>query len=352
MTSPSTGTTDLVTGAFGFTGRYLTQRLHDRGHRVRTLTNHPPAVGPDNSPDAVRSDAENPPDAVRTVEVMPYRFDEPAALLRAFEGVDTFYNTYWVRYSPAAFWAGTAGSGTTYDQAVAHTEAMFRAARSAGVRRIVHVSITNPDPDSFDEYYRGKARLARSLAELGVPYVIVRPSVVFGPDDILINNIAHLLRRFHVFAIPGDGRYRLRPVHVDDLAALCVELGTQADGDGITVDAVGPETFSFEELVGTLAQVCGVRWYPVHLPVPIVGVLLRGLSLLMRDVVLTTDEVRGLMAGLVTTDGPATCPTRLTDYLRENPQVGRRYHSELGRRGRPTARRAGAGLRGIVGAPA
>lgn len=301
---------DLVTGAFGYTGTYLRQRLEAAGHTVRTLTNHAPAG------------------SGHPVQVFPYRFDDEAALTRAFEGVTTFYNTYWVRYAPG---------GTTYPQAVANTEAMFAAARRAGVQRIVHISITNPDPDSFYEYYRGKARLESSLAATGVSHAIVRPAVVFGGRDILVNNIAWLLRRFRVFAVPGDGRYRLRPVHVGDLADLCVRLG--GEREDVVVDAVGPESFTFEELVGTLADATGTRWWPVHLPPTVVAVLLRGLSLLTRDVVLTRDEVDGLMAELVMSHEPTSCPTRLTDYLRENAdRVGRTYQSELARRG-PTPTR-------------
>lgn len=301
---------DLVTGAFGYTGTYLRQRVQAAGHTVRTLTQHAP-TGAD-----------------QTIDVFPYSFDDPVALSRAFEGITTFYNTYWVRYAPG---------GTTYSQAVANSEAMFAAARAAGVERIVHISITNPDPMSFYEYYRGKARLEQVLGESGVSHAIVRPTVIFGGDDILVNNIAWLLRRFHIFAIPGDGRYRLRPVHVDDLADLCVRLG--GERTDVVVDAVGPESFGFEELVGTLAEATGTRWWPVHLPPAVVSLLLRGLSVLARDVVLTRDEIDGLMAELVMSHEPTTCPTRLTDYLRDHADtVGRAYHGELARRG-PAGRR-------------
>lgn len=297
--------TDLVTGAFGYTGSHLRPRLQAAGHTVRTLTGHPPSG------------------ADQAVEVFPYSFDDQAALTGAFEGVTTFYNTYWARYAPG---------GTTYAQAVANTEAMFAAAQAAGVERIVHISITNPDPRSFYEYYRGKARLEQVLGASGMSHAIVRPTVIFGGEDILMNNIAWLLRRFHVFAIPGDGRYRLRPVHVGDLADLCLQLG--GERDDIVIDAVGPESFAFEELVGLLADATGTRWWPVHLPPAVVAVLLRGLSVLTRDVVLTRDEIDGLMAELVMSHAPTSCPTRLTEYLNEHGEtVGRVYQSELARRG-------------------
>jgi len=294
--------TDLVTGAYGYSGTYLRRRLEASGNAVRTLTGHPAA------------DAD--------IEVFPYAFDDPAALEKAFDGVTTFYNTYWTRYEP---------SGTSHLEAVTNTAALLTAAARAGVERVVHLSITNPDADSFYAYYRGKAEVEDLVRDSGMSYAIVRPSVIFGGNDILLNNIAWLLRRFYVFAIPGDGRYRLRPVHVEDLAELCVRLG--AERTDTVVDAVGPESFTFEDLTATIARAIGSPFRPVHLPPALVSVVLRGLSLVTRDVVLTRDEIDGLMAELVMVEGEATCPTRLTTYLSENADViGREYHSELARR--------------------
>lgn len=293
---------DLVTGAYGYSGTYIRRRLESAGHTVRTLTNHP-------APDA-------------DIAVFPLDFDDADGLTEAFDGVTTFYNTYWSRYAPG---------GTSHVEAVANTAALLEAASRAGVSRVVHLSITNPDPASFYTYYRGKAAVEELVRSCGISHAIVRPSVLFGGDDILINNIAWLLRRFPVFAIPGNGRYRLRPVSVEDLADLCVRLGEERTDT--VVDAVGPEAFAFEDLVRTVAEAIGAPFRPVHLPAAAVSVLLRGLSLLTRDVVLTRDEIDGLMAELVMVEGEPTCPTPLTAYLRENAgRVGMRYQSELARR--------------------
>ena len=306
------GQVDVVTGAFGYTGSRISTRLLAAGHRVRTLTNHP---GP-----------------ASDIEVHPYQFHDRDAMIAAMTGATVLYNTYWVRYAPG---------GTTYAAAVANTRRMIEAAVAAGVRRMVHVSITNPSHDSFYEYYRGKAAIEDLVRGSGLSYAIVRPTVIFGAGDILVNNIAWLVRRFHLFAIPGDGRYRVRPVSVEDLADLCVRLGADlpdadlpdADRRGVVVDAVGPETFTFEDLVRTIAAGVGARCLPVHLPPVVVVGILRLLALVTRDVVLTGDEIRGLTAELVSVDGPATCPTRLTDHLAAHPgTIGANYHSELARR--------------------
>lgn len=300
----------MVTGAFGYTGRYLSRRLLDAGRRVRTLTAHPrPAGGLEHQ-----------------VETHPFHFDDPAALEESLHGVDTLYNTYWVRYRHG---------GSTYEDGVRNSRTLIDAARRAGVRRMVHVSITKPRHDSFYAYYRGKAQVEDAVAASGLSYAIVRPTVLFGGDDILVNNIAWLLRHLPVFAVPGDGRYRLRPVAVEDLADLCVRLGRAADD--VTLNAVGPESFTFTELVATVRGAVGSRARLVHAPAPLVSAMLPLLGLLTRDVVLTADELRGLMAEYVHVDGDATCPTRLTEYLAGRGScVGARYQSELARR-RPTA---------------
>jgi NADH dehydrogenase len=301
------GDVDVVTGAFGYTGTYLSERLLASGRQVRTLTAHPrPAVG-----------------AARSIEVRPFHFDDPVALTESLRGVSTLYNTYWVRY---------VHGGTSYRQGIANSRALIEAAARAGVERLVHISITKPSHDSFYPYYRGKAEVEDAVRASGLSYAIVRPTVLFGGDDILINNIAWLVRHFPVFTIPGDGRYRLRPVATADLADLCVRLGVERDN--VIVDAVGPESFAFEDLVAAVARAVGARCRLVHVPPPLVSLLLPALGLIARDVVLTADEIRGLMAEYVNVDGAATCPTRLTDYLAQRGrEVGATYQSELARRG-------------------
>jgi NADH dehydrogenase len=106
------------------------------------------------------------------------------------------------------------------------------------VQRIVHVSITNPSEESPLEYFSGKARLEQALAATAMSYAILRPTVLFGKEDILINNIAWALRRLPVFGVFGDGHYRLQPIYVDDLAQLAVEQG--ANRENVVIDAIGP----------------------------------------------------------------------------------------------------------------
>jgi uncharacterized protein YbjT (DUF2867 family) len=296
---------DLVTGALSYTGRHIATRLLEGGNAVRTLTAHP---------------RRDPALALR-VHVQPYRFDDPVGLARSLEGVTTLYNTYWVRFVHGE---------TRFEHAVAQSRALFTAARRAGVAKVVHVSITNPSLTSDLGYFRGKALVEEALAESGIPYGIVRPTVVFGDGDVLINNIAWLLRHLPLFAIAGDGCYRVRPVHVDDVARVCIEVaGRAAD---VVVDAVGPESFTFNGLVEAVGTAIGHSRPVVHLPVTAVTTLARALGVGLRDALLTRDELAGLMRGLVDSDGPATGSIDLRTWLQENGDtLGRTYASELAR---------------------
>lgn len=199
------------------------------------------------------------------------------------------------------------------------------------MERIVHVSITNPDANSPLEYFSGKARLEEALAGLGVSYAILRPTVLFGEEDILINNIAWMLRRLPVFGVFGDGRYRLQPMYVDDLAELAVLQGARREN--AVVNAIGPETFTYRELVGAIGEAIGKRRPIVSIP-PALGYLAgKVLGWKKGDVVITREEIEGLMAGLLWVDAPPAGKTKLTAWARENAAtLGRNYASELARR--------------------
>jgi len=296
---------DVVTGAFGYTGKYITERLLSMGRGVRTLTGHPNRRNPFGD----------------RVDVARFEFEDRAKLAKSLGGADTLYNTYWVRFPYGAM---------TFETAVRNTETLIGAAGDAGVGRIVHVSITKASEDSPFPYFRGKASLERTIRGSGLSHAIVRPTVIFGREDILINNIAFVLRRFPVFGIPGSGEYRVRPVSVEDVAEVCVAAGQRAENE--IIDAVGPETFTFEELVRLIAATIGSRARIVHVPPAVALAASRLIGYFVKDVLVTRDELEGLMADLVVTDGPATGHRRLSDWLAENAAtVGRRYASEVSR---------------------
>ena len=295
-----------VTGAFGFTGKYIAKRLLNSGVQVRTLTDSPGRKGTRGN----------------NIEVFPYNFDKPEKLTESLRGVSVLYNTYWVRFNYAAF---------KHSVAVENTLRLFEAARKAGVKRIVHTSITTPQKDSRLEYFSGKAVLEKALMASGISYAILRPAVIFGKEDILINNIAWVVRKLPVFGVFGDGQYKLQPIFVDDFAQLAIEQGRSSENR--VIDAIGPETFTYIELVKTISRVLGKKRLIIPVPDGIGYFTGKVIGKLVGDVFITREEIEGLKSNLLYTGSEPTGKTKLTDWLKENKDtVGKKYASEIARR--------------------
>lgn len=292
----SSATCDLVTGAFGNTGAAISARLLDAGHRVRTLT------------------SQRPTDSDGGDDVAAFDWTE---MPRAFDGVATLYNTFWMR-------SGNPGSrGADYSQAVDRSARLLDAAVAAGVERIVHLSVANADDPAAARYpyFAAKARVEALLRATAIPHTIVRPTLIFGGGRGMLEQLAGVLRRLPVMGIAGDGSYRVRPVHVDDIADLAVAGGTASGST--TVDAVGPDRPTFEELVRAVAAALGKRRMFVHLPTPLVIAAGRGLGTLAREDLLTADELRSTMDGLADTDGPATGSISVLEWIATHLGTGR-----------------------------
>ncbi len=296
----------VVTGAFGYSGKYIAHRLLANGQTVSTLTN---SVNRAN-------------DFGGRVGVRPFNFDRPEVLAQSLRGAEVLYNTYWVRFNHKLF---------KHADAVANTLTLFEAAQRAGVKRIVHISITNPAEASPLEYFSGKAKLEKALIASGMSYAILRPTVLFGQEDILINNIAWVLRHLPVFGVFGSGCYQVQPIYVEDLADLAVQCGARQDN--VIIEAIGPETFTYRELVATIGRRIGVRRPIVSVP-PQIGYWTGQLiSSLVGDVIITREEIDGLMANLLYVDAPPAGATQLSEWTSNHAAtLGRRYTSELVRR--------------------
>jgi len=293
-----------VTGAFSYSGKYITKRLLARGEEVVTLTGHA------NRPDPFNG----------KVTTYPLDFDE-AGMTKSLQGVEVLVNTYWVRFDKG---------DNTQPRAVENTRKLVNAAKAAGVKRIVHISIANPSADSHLPYYWGKAANEKTVIESGMSYAILRPTVLVGTEDILINNIAYLLRRFPFFFIPGDGSYGIQPIFVEDLADLAVE-GVYSN-ENYVIDAVGPDSYTFKEFVKLIGERVGVQRQLVSVPPQLALFAARFLSLFVRDVILTPEEVDGLMGNLLVSKEPARARTAFKDWLNTNQKtVGMKYASELSR---------------------
>ncbi len=296
----------VITGASGFIGSAVTERLLPR-HAIRSLTSHPHK---NRFGERVRN--------------ILYDFERPERMDEAFEGADAFVHSYYIRFPHA---------GDTFERAVARAGVLFERARRAGVRRIVHVSVSNADEASDLPYYRNKGRLERLVRESGLEFAILRPALVFGPGDILLNNIAWFLRRAPVFGIFGDGAYRVQPVALDGFGALVAEA-VDSPGSGAITDVAGPADYTYLDMVRLIRAAVGSHAAPIRMPAPLALAASWATGFLVRDVILTRDEARGLTEEYLYSPHPRRVGESLENWL-ERPDVrdylGRSYVSELER---------------------
>ena len=294
--------TSIVTGAFGYIGKYIARHLLEQGEQVATITTHPGKPNPFGD----------------SVNAFFFDFEKPDLLTEHMHGADTLYNTYWVRFEHY---------GASFNQAVRNTATLFACAKGAGIQKIVHISVIHASTSSDLPYYAGKGMQEQALIDCGVPYSIVRPTLVFGDEDILVNNIAWLMRKFPLFPIFGDGQYRVQPIFVEDLAAIAVESASRQGSEAI--DAIGPENYTFEDFVRLIARTLKPREILFHVP-PAMGVILGQLiGLAVDDIILTYEELQGLMTNLLTSNQAPNGSTRFSEWLLDHREsIGAAYSSE------------------------
>lgn len=306
--------TIAITGVLGYSGRYIAAEAARRGWRIIGLTNSGERL-------------PNP----EGYELRPLPWGEKSSE-NSLEGVDVLINTYWVRFTHR----GQGHASFSHAEAVENTKQLFLAAQRAGVKRIVHTSITKPDASSPLPYFRGKAELESALASTGIRHSILRPAVLFGAspqESILINNMAWSLRKLPCVATFGWGSYRLQPIHVQDFAELAMNEATRDEAARI-VQATGPEAYSFRELWRMLAQEIGVHRLILPVPKWLGWSATQALGYMMNDVMLTYDEIKGLSENrLAVEDTPPAGQRSLRAWVQENAStLGITYQSELARR--------------------
>jgi len=299
------GPFDVVTGAFSYTGRFIARRLMAQERRLKTLTNHPRRPGTEDI----------------QAEVAPLQFGDRDALVESLRGADVLYNTYWVRFHHGR---------VRFGDAVANTRVLLGAARDAGVRKVVHISVSNPSEDSELDYYAGKARTERAVRDSGLAWAVVRPTLIFGPGDILLNNIAWLLRRLPIMGIPGRGDYRLQPVAGEDVAEIATWAAEQTDN--VTVDAAGPDIIFYSEMVESIAIAVGRHPRFVYMSPRTTVRATKLLGRFVNDVILNEPELQGLMQELLVSQERPRGTRRLDNWLLSSADtIGRSYASELDR---------------------
>ena len=299
-----------VTGAWSYLGHHITRELLARGTSVVSLSSR---TVPD--PDPFQG----------SVQAKPLVWDV-SELTKSLAGTETLVNTYWVRHDRPPI--GHRGIWTSHAEATRNSCILLNAARAAGVQRVVHISITQPSASSHLTYFRGKALVEEHLVKSGMSYAILRPSCFFGGGDILINNIAWAVRRFPFFLLPRPLGYRIRPMHVADMAQVACNWAERQDN--AIRDACGPDQFGFENLVKFLGQTLVSREPRiVAFPTAVCLRLYQTAGLFIGDTILSRAELEGLAQDLLGSDEEPLGTIKLSEWVAQRTDtLGRSFHPE------------------------
>jgi uncharacterized protein YbjT (DUF2867 family) len=266
-----------VFGGTGFLGRRVVRHLREAGDAVRVASRHPGPVE-DNGVERIVADVHE----ARSVEA-------------AVAGVDDVVNTVSLYVER--------GSETFRSVHVEAAARVASVARRAGVKRLVHLSGIGADPTSASPYIRSRGEGEAAVQAAFPGAVIVRPAVMFAPDDDFLTTILRLLRLLPIYPIFGDGRTKLQPVYVDDVAAAIARVLRQSETPLPIYELAGPHVYSYTELLQTIAREAGLR--PVLMPIPFaLWHALAGVAEILPRPPLTRNQVELMQVDTTASDWP------------------------------------------------
>jgi NADH dehydrogenase len=265
----------LVTGGTGFVGGHVVRALRDAGRRVRVLVRDPGAAG----------ELE-----ALGCEVAEGDMTEPETLGRALDGVACVVHLVAIRQ----------GKDEQFERIMSRgTRDLVDAARGAGVGRFVHMSAlgTNERTKDLVPYYRAKWEMEQTVQGSGLPYVVFRPSFVFGADGGILPTFRRIARLAPVTPITGSGEQRIQPIWVDDVAAYFARAVELEDATNRTFELGGPDVVDWNELWARLKRALGVTRPSIHLPMALMRANALVTERLPGDVPLTRDLLKMMEAG-------------------------------------------------------
>lgn len=235
-----------ITGGTGFVGSHIARRALGAGRRVRLVVRHPQGGS-----ELERAGAE----------VVAGDVQDPTSLREAFAGVEAVVHLVGIIQERGV---------NTFD-AVHHrgTVNVIEAMRSAGVRRLVHMSALGTRSDARSAYHRTKWLGEEAVRASGLDWTIHRPSIVYGKGDGFVTRFAGMIRRSPVLPVPGDGRNRLQPAWVGDVAACFLQSLDLPASVARTYELGGPRAYTLEEVLDLLMEAMGKRRPKVHVPLPL-----------------------------------------------------------------------------------
>ena len=296
-----------VFGGTGFVGRRIVHRLRESGTRVRIVSRHSGRAADDG------------------VEQIVANAHDERSVAAAVAGADGVVNAISLYIEH--------GSDTFHSVHVEAAGKIARAARQAGIRRFVHVSGIGANAASLSPYIRSRGEGEATVQTAFSSAVIVRPAVMFAPDDAFVTTIVRLLRSLPAYPIFGDGRTRLQPVHVDDVAAAIAQILRQEKKPYPVYELAGPRVYSYEELLRTIARIAGLRPVLMRMPFALWDAL-AGLAEMLPGPPLTRSQVELLQIDTTTSENlpgfralgisPRTLEDELEAILRQNkPRISR-----------------------------
>lgn len=266
----------LVTGGTGYVGTHVCRALIARGFLPRLL------VRPG-------SEGRIPKDVRDRCRVSPGDATNREAVTCAAEGTSAIVHLVGIiREFPQR--------GITFEEAhVTATRNAVEAARRWKIDRLVHMSALGARPGGPTGYFDTKGRAEEIVRRSGLRWTIFRPSVIFGPGDRFVNDLAGMIRSAPLVPVPGDGKYRLQPVFAGDVAKGFADAVLRPGAEGKTFEVGGPERFSYGELLEKIAAGIGRRLRTIHVPLSVLRPAVRILERLERFP-LTTDQLEMLLS--------------------------------------------------------
>ncbi len=261
-----------VFGASGFVGRHAVRALAKEGWRIRAISRHP------NLANYLR-----PAGSVGQILIQKGNVHDDASVAAAVAGADAVINLTGVLY----------GSGENSFEAT-HVDAagrIARLAREAGVKSFVHISTIGADTQAHSRYAQSKGRGEIKVREEFPEATILRPSLVFGPEDEFFNKFAWLARFLPVLPLLGGGHTKFQPVYVGDVAAAIVHALNDAKTRGKTYELGGPAVFTFKKLMQIILHETGRTRILLPWPFFLASINAFFLGLLPKPL-LTMDQVR------------------------------------------------------------
>jgi len=238
-----------VFGGTGFVGRRIVRHLRLHGFHVRVASRRPDPGHAQRRPDdpQLRSINADVHDARSVADALADAYGVVNAVsLYVEQGRETFHSVH-----------------------VEGAQRVAAEAQRAGVKRLVHVSGIGADPRSQSVYIRMRGEGELAVREAFADAVLIRPAVMFGPDDAFLTTILKLLERLPIYPMFGNGQMRLQPVHVEDVGQAIAKILQREQTGPIMFECGGPRVYSYEEFLRTVASAAGIK--PLLIPVPFAG---------------------------------------------------------------------------------